>query len=250
MVLHKTVVTPLKLLQFGSKPWVSFDFLHFNQEAKRKAEENERRRRKLLEMREMMSDEATPHRAPPKPPRTYLESEQRGSLEKLDDSPITPESDTTFSDDTPELTRYHSACDFVIPADESGLADNSDIAEAVADSSREDNDDNVINGSGNLNINCPEQNTEKLQSKHIPAVPEVVVDDLERPESSSDINGVEASGAPKPEPDIVQSVRSREPPPRPVAPPRRKKKPAPIEPLPDVEQVGAGMAATWDSPGS
>lgn len=50
--------------------------LSFSQEAERKALENERRRRKLEEMREVMAEDGSPIKPPPKPPRISDLSEE------------------------------------------------------------------------------------------------------------------------------------------------------------------------------
>lgn len=206
-------------------------------------------------MRGLMADETTPQRnVPPKPPRTYLDHESLNTSHNA--SVSTSESmdvDISPNNSPPELQRYYSAIDIVQPSSDSQSPSNQDITNGLnvprdsIDGSTETLDNSSssseADGSGNLNLNRPDEAAEKVHCKRIPElVLDDMDDDLESEPDSPQCNDthktepdiVKPDDTVTPEPDIVQCVRTRkEPPPRPVAPPRRKKKPGPVDTIPE-----------------
>ncbi len=216
-----------------------------SQESKRKAHEQEERRRKLQEMRDSIADEGTPKRKPPvKPPRTYMQQEidseevegaTGGSEEAVHDESGAVKN--PLSDDSSENSHQ-------VSIDPNVIGDVEDNGTVNGDEGK---------SSENVNLNTPRQEDEKVASKRLTGL----MSDLKLSDESKDDDVFLDSESPDkneadeihdqdkeerkietPEPDIVQSTKPRPsglPPPRPVAPPRRKrtnKGPPPPRPPP------------------
>ncbi len=213
------------------------------QEAKKKSQELDERRRRLREMRESIADEASPARPPPpKPARTFVmpsspdyDAAAVGSDSSLGSEPITDNSSVQ------SLHSKNALSEENLPPHEQSMEHN-----VVGDVEDSDIENKSSSPGDNVNLNTPDQATEKVASKHLAGLVSdntttVFVDSVEFSQQDSD----ERKENPKletPEPDIVQSTKPRsEPPPRPVAPPRRRKQnkgpPPPRPPPPPSAEV-------------
>ena len=188
------------------------------QEAGLRAEENERRRKRLDEMRQIMEGSGTPNRPPPKPPRSYLYHDPSGA--DAAESQASPDADQVAGESSDDSTEENNECD------------NSDCVTPIAQSP-EDEEKMLVDSTIDRNLTAS-QDYDKVQHKVIPQL--ILTGDP----------GEGSSRDPEPvlfmeqEPDIIQSTKASSlerklPPPRPVAPPRRKKRKAPLPPGQEVQ---------------